>query len=675
MEIARWAAQILEGERLEDKLLDPGVLEDTAPVTPVTGLSVPARAPEIAFSPPGVRVALPRPGALGDPHAAAALLHLFANHELLAIEAMALVLLRFPGAPPAFRRGLARILREEQIHFQLYQDRMAALGHTFGEHPRNRFLWDCLRDVESIEDYAARMALTIEAANLDHARSYAAAFRAVGDQETAAILDRIHDDEQGHVAHGLRWFRRGLAPGDDLFERWSARLRLPLTPARGRGDTLDLEGRRAAGMDGAFLSALSVYAHSKGRPPTVWWFNPEAELQVLGQTPGVAASALARDLDLLPLHLCATDDALVVSRAPRLEFLRSLQAAGAVLPQIVVCPDRDRLGESALAGRKIRQVEPWAWSPWSGAQAARLGADRWRADWAQLYDKRAAAALLAELAGEPGCTRPEEVGVAVTELAEAEAVAGRLGGPVVLKAPFGTAGRGARIVDGAWTDVDRAWAESVIRAQGGLLVEPWLERVLDLSIHLDVADDVRWVGISRFATSRRGRYLGSLVGDPYAELAPEILRFLHQDSREKRWLERVGRRVAARVGAWARGLGYRGPLGVDALVHRVEGGYRLRPLVEVNPRWTMGRVALALRPRLAQGRRGVWAVLSRMDLKQAGATDVTGWAEARQAVSLTPSGQIEQGVWFTTDPVGATTFVSALAVADTSEAAWGLLRG
>ena len=38
------------------------------------------------------------------------MLHFFANHELLAIELIALALLRFPDADPGWRRGLAAIL-------------------------------------------------------------------------------------------------------------------------------------------------------------------------------------------------------------------------------------------------------------------------------------------------------------------------------------------------------------------------------------------------------------------------------------------------------------------------------------------------------------------------------------------------------------------------------------
>ena len=54
------------------------------------------------------------------------LLHFFANHELLATELMALVLLKFPDAPAAFRKGVLETLKDEQEHTRLYIERMKA---------------------------------------------------------------------------------------------------------------------------------------------------------------------------------------------------------------------------------------------------------------------------------------------------------------------------------------------------------------------------------------------------------------------------------------------------------------------------------------------------------------------------------------------------------------------
>ena len=79
--------------------------------------------------------------------------------------------------------------------------------------------------------------------------------------------------------------------------------------------------------------------------------------------------------------------------------------------------------------------------------------------------------------------------------------------PAVLKAPLGTSGRGlARWLPGeARSAAQEGWLARVLAAQGAVLVEPWLPRVLDLSLHLDAAGParVRWV---RQLCDGRGQY-------------------------------------------------------------------------------------------------------------------------------------------------------------------------
>jgi hypothetical protein len=69
------------------------------------------------------------------------------------------------------------------------------------------------------------------------------------------------------------------------------------------------------------------------------------------------------------------------------------------------------------------------------------------------------------------------------------------------------------------------------------------------------------------------------------------------------WYEEGGE-VAVKLEAGLREAGYTGAVGVDALVYRERGTgtLRVRDVVEVNPRYTMGRVALELGKRVAPGR-------------------------------------------------------------------------
>lgn len=51
------------------------------------------------------------------------------------------------------------------------------------------------------------MPLILEARGLDVTPALRAKMRETGDNESAAVLDVIYEDEKGHVAVGAKWFR------------------------------------------------------------------------------------------------------------------------------------------------------------------------------------------------------------------------------------------------------------------------------------------------------------------------------------------------------------------------------------------------------------------------------------------------------------------------------------
>jgi len=118
------------------------------------------------------------------------MLHFLANHELLATELMALVLLKFPDAPKEFRMGVYRTLREEQAHTLMYMRRMKECGLHFGELPVNDYFWRMVSGMEEPIDFVTRLSLTFEQANLDFSKHYATLFRQVGDSSTANVLEK-----------------------------------------------------------------------------------------------------------------------------------------------------------------------------------------------------------------------------------------------------------------------------------------------------------------------------------------------------------------------------------------------------------------------------------------------------------------------------------------------------
>ncbi|MGE8616334.1 MAG: ferritin-like domain-containing protein [Achromobacter spanius] len=188
----------------------------------------------------------------------AALLHALAHIEFNAVNLALDILWRFAGMPDAFYRDWLRVAREEAYHFDLLRQRLAALGHGYGDFPAHNGLWDMAERTSA--DLLARLALvprTLEARGLDASPMIRNKLAGAGDAESAAIVDIILRDEIGHVAIGNQWFkhlcaqagREPVACYAELAQRYDApRLRGPF----------NLEARRAAGFDDAELAALQA---------------------------------------------------------------------------------------------------------------------------------------------------------------------------------------------------------------------------------------------------------------------------------------------------------------------------------------------------------------------------------------------------------------------------------
>lgn len=163
-----------------------------------------------------------------------------------------------------------------------------------------------------------------------------------------------------------------------------------------------------------------------------------------------------------------------------------------------------------------------------------------------------------------------------------------------LKPRLGTSGRGRVAGTGGRVNDAMRGAFARLARAGGAILEPWLDRLADMStqLHIGPNGSVTVLGTLEIAASRAGVPIG------------------HRGECDPRGRTRTGlpeeealREVAEVTGARAAAVGYRGPCGVDGFVFRSpENGQRLlRPLVEFNARFTAGTVAIGhLRRNLPQ---------------------------------------------------------------------------
>jgi len=152
-----------------------------------------------------------------------ALLHAVAHIEFSAIQLAFDHLYRFRGMPQQYYVDWLGVAEEEAQHFELLRGRLRELDAEYGDLPAHAGLWGIAQD--TAYDVLARMALVprfMEARGLDVTPGIIAKLGTIGDEASIKVLERILDEEVGHVALGSRWFHwvcaeRGLEPEETYF--------------------------------------------------------------------------------------------------------------------------------------------------------------------------------------------------------------------------------------------------------------------------------------------------------------------------------------------------------------------------------------------------------------------------------------------------------------------------
>lgn len=643
IQLQEFAKQVLFGTTIEEKLSFPREeIIDTRPGDPIATPTVLTRPDHLKLRIDGVRADHPSIAKLSDERERGRLLHFFGNHELLATELMALAILKFPDAPKSFRMGLLETLKDEQIHTQIYIHRMQQCGIEFGELPLSDYFWKSVSSMHDPLDYVTRLSLTFEQANLDYSREYGKIFANLGDAPTANILDKIYRDEIGHVGFGLRWFRKWKAAGKTDWEVFRDRLTFPLSPARAKGNHFNAQGRRDAGLDDAFIKDLEVFSQSRGRTPSVLWFNPESErfaAQDSASDFSWGTSVLQNDLEFLPAYLARKGDVLILKKSPPAEFLQQRLRWGFNLPELLTPTTTPPPLHAPELDRKVGDLRPWAWSPDSVAffvntfDSVTRHKDLdtyWNPSRRQLFSKVWSAHWASE-----NCSSSETAdwlapaetyGTEVSSIAQLESTRLRLRElgytSLALKAPFGTAANAMRkLVDPEPISQEtQTWIDTTLAQQGSLLIEPWLDRVFDFSVQFEKrADHLKLIAFTRLENNHRGQFKGILTNAFTHGLSRETLRFAMQPEMGRpRVYSFYEKTLLPPLETALEAAQFHGPLGIDAFVYRTpQGNLRLKPIVEINPRFTMGRIAHELSTHIAPRSSAYFQIITRSQAKKA----------------------------------------------------------
>jgi hypothetical protein len=420
----------------------------------------------------------------------------------------------------------------------------------------------------------------------------------------------VHDDEIAHVAMSARWLRALGPPGADTIEAYREAVPFPLSAARAKGRRFDVTSRRRAGLEESFIAYVRAARSSQEtqRPPH------KKEPQPMNG-PNLYSNLGAEELP--------GKDGIVLSQsaAATLRLWRLLFPSSA---KFISPTDREdandlmaRLNQpwwpQGLGPPAKTPIFPWLEKvtgtvPWISTSRLEIQPrfERQRIEAAapgvvaRVHDKAFAVRIAGELGLVPPdltnlflilspdeLSRPEE---AIRQMEEAMSRWPEwVGRNFTLKPRLGTSGRGR--VPGVNGKPDSPAVRGALRRlarRGGAILEPWFDRSIDLSTQLHVLPDqgITLLGTLEQIVARSGVYLGHRAefdsrgrvfsGTPHDEALKE---------------------AGVLVAGEAQKLGFHGPCGVDAFALAERDGEEiglLRPVVEMNARYTLGTIVIGL---------------------------------------------------------------------------------
>ena len=469
------------------------------------------------------------------------------------------------------------------------------------------------------------------------------------------------------------------------------------------------------GQGGPLLAFMAPGQPGESCSPTVFVFNPFAEACIAqgnAFTPVKHQALLARDLANLPQFLCQPNDVVLVPKRSSVGFLDTVRQAGFPVPEFVEVREGRIDPADSLSQRNLASLRPWAWGPDSVkllnplfarvASGNRTARQYFNEGIAQLYSKAWSAAFLRKVlarwragaepsapaaeaqsplgaaTAEPWLCSRHEAGIAVDTLEGVldaiTAIRARGHHRVVVKQALGLAGHNAiRLWEPEILPAQRQWLAHALRNGRQLVVEPWLERELDFSIQLEMGPrGLNLCGYTGLINDRKGQFLANWAEADYSRCLPaKVAASFRAPSDISGRLQRLYSEIFSLLEDELQRVGFVGPVSIDALVYRTpQGDCRLKPVVEINPRYTMGRLTLELMKHACPRTVGLFRLVTPGQARAEGFTSLASYASAlgesrHLCLEGEPVPQIRQGALCLNDPAQAQVCLATFEVSRT----------
>ncbi len=352
--------------------------------------------------------------------------------------------------------------------------------------------------------------------------------------------------------------------------------------------------------------------------PDIYFYNPTCEYAVANENiswqPNLLLQKMEADLAILPLYLSSNNDYILVDSIPSSNFLEYIFRLNISHPTFIT--KKEALHNKNFLNIQKNKLLPWGWSPAAHKLLEPLKKNcsenftlspvsRWRKESKELYSKNFAKEIQQRIRGEiePEIRLPEEMQTQTcTTKEEIEHLLTRWE-KLMTKAPWSSSGRGLQPI--TKTPVHpKVWEKimGVIQEQGTIMVEPYLNKVMDLALQFEMKNGkIQFLGISRFITDKKGQYQGNFLNGFPDSLSSEVKMFANELppkilSPLTKTLERS--KLA---------LFYEGFFGVDTLIFKdTDNKLKINPCLEINVRQNMGLLSLHLEKLIVPEKKGLY---------------------------------------------------------------------
>lgn len=339
----------------------------------------------------------------------------------------------------------------------------------------------------------------------------------------------------------------------------------------------------------------------------LFYFNPGHETAVVNASPYYMPPAnvlqMQRDLSFLPAWYGEAHDYVFVPAGVDKDYSDFLRKYFKRLPQAISLAEIASIPNEELAFWGISPQAVYFFAEVNREYNLHLNIPAWKAEYTYLNSREAAKDCLVEIITKLPEISENLIPRFCKNIEEIEHTINATNRGLIAKAPYSSSGRGLLWLSGL-SDKEKEFLHGILKKQACVSLEMALDKDTDFSMQFmcDGKGNVRFEGYSLFETNQRGAYQGTFLYNQ------ELISALLTEKIPVALLEAAKNTLLAVLKEKYASL-YKACIGVDMMIYKENGTYKLHPCVEINMRYNMGYLSMKLQQNyLAQASKGKFQI-------------------------------------------------------------------